>query len=219
MRTIKGVLQASHFGPTLLVTFISYLLATYFSFGTDSWGVAATIFTGQLIVGWTNDLFDFSDDLKHRRAKKPLVNGSISKQTLNVALSFAIPLNVALSLFGPLGYSGGIIAISGVVVALSYNYCFKFNLLSPLPYAICFAGLPFAIAKGAGQSVDIFGLVTGALLGIAAHFLNVLKDLDKDRESGIRGAPQVLGASRSTMIAALFVVAGIFSGYLFFTRS
>ena len=58
MKMLRGALRASHFGPTLLVTSISLLLAFYFGYGWKSGLVAITIFGGQLIVGWTNDIFD-----------------------------------------------------------------------------------------------------------------------------------------------------------------
>jgi 4-hydroxybenzoate polyprenyltransferase len=43
----------------------------------------------------------------------------------------------------------------------------------------------------------------GALLGCAAHFINVLKDLDQDRQSEIKGLPQIVGKKASIAIAVL----------------
>jgi 4-hydroxybenzoate polyprenyltransferase len=43
----------------------------------------------------------------------------------------------------------------------------------------------------------------GALLGCAAHFVNVLKDMDQDRASEIKGLPQIVGKKASITIAVL----------------
>jgi 1,4-dihydroxy-2-naphthoate octaprenyltransferase len=46
----------------------------------------------------------------------------------------------------------------------------------------------------------------GALLGVAAHFANVLKDLDQDLTSGIKGLPQRLGKKPSRIICAILLI-------------
>jgi 4-hydroxybenzoate polyprenyltransferase len=48
----------------------------------------------------------------------------------------------------------------------------------------------------------------GALLGSAAHFINVIKDIDQDRASGIGGAPQRIGKRNSIVVAALLIALG-----------
>jgi 1,4-dihydroxy-2-naphthoate octaprenyltransferase len=50
-------------------------------------------------------------------------------------------------------------------------------------------------------------LTVGSLLGVAFHFLNVLKDLSADQESRIGGLPQRVGKVASiTLIALLMIV-------------
>jgi 4-hydroxybenzoate polyprenyltransferase len=49
----------------------------------------------------------------------------------------------------------------------------------------------------------------GALLGIAAHFINVIKDMDQDRTSGIDGLPQRCGKGVSIAIAVLMIALAI----------
>jgi 4-hydroxybenzoate polyprenyltransferase len=49
----------------------------------------------------------------------------------------------------------------------------------------------------------------GALFGMAAHFINVIKDVDEDQQSGINGLPQRLGKRRSIMAAAILIALGI----------
>jgi hypothetical protein len=61
MAKIRSYLVASHFGPTLLVTAVTFLLATQLWWEGPAYVIALGIFLGQLIVGWTNDLYDFRD--------------------------------------------------------------------------------------------------------------------------------------------------------------
>jgi 4-hydroxybenzoate polyprenyltransferase len=49
----------------------------------------------------------------------------------------------------------------------------------------------------------------GALFGMAAHFLNVLKDMDQDHASGIKGLPQRCGKTGSIIAAATLIALAI----------
>ena len=46
-----------------------------------------------------------------------------------------------------------------------------------------------------------------ALLGVGAHLLNVLPDLDDDAATGVRGLPHRLGPRRIAPVAAAVLVA------------
>jgi 4-hydroxybenzoate polyprenyltransferase len=52
-------------------------------------------------------------------------------------------------------------------------------------------------------------LLGGALFGMAAHFINVVKDMDQDQASGIKGLPQQLGKTKSIAAAAVLIALGI----------
>jgi 4-hydroxybenzoate polyprenyltransferase len=52
-------------------------------------------------------------------------------------------------------------------------------------------------------------LLGGALFGMAAHFINVIKDMDQDQASGIKGLPQQLGKFKSIAAAAVLIALGI----------
>jgi 4-hydroxybenzoate polyprenyltransferase len=45
-----------------------------------------------------------------------------------------------------------------------------------------------------------------SLLGVAAHFANVLKDLDQDLSSGIKGLPQRVGKKYSRLIVSILLI-------------
>ncbi len=209
MKKLKGLLKATHFGPTLIVTAISFGFATYYWWEGPAFVIAFGVFTGQLVVGWSNDLYDLEDDLKHQRSNKPLVSGLITKQYLQKWLRFMLPFSFVANLLGPLGIKGGSVYMLGIACGVAYNFYFKFSFLSPLPYAIAFAALPSCVVISKNLNPPLWMLLGGALFGMAAHFINVIKDMDQDQASGIKGLPQRLGKSKSIAAAAVLITAGI----------
>jgi 4-hydroxybenzoate polyprenyltransferase len=97
----------------------------------------------------------------------------------------------------------------GISMGVAYNFYFKFNIFSWLPYALAFAALPSCIAISKDVSPPVWMWLGGALLGSAAHFINVIKDMDEDRASGIGGLPQRLGKRNSILTAALLTILGL----------
>ena len=208
MQRFKGLLKASHFGPTLLVTAISFGFATYYWWEGPAYVIAFGVFTGQLVVGWSNDLYDFEDDLKHNRQSKPLVNGVLTKAYLQRWLRLMVPFSFIANLAGPLGIKGGLVYMFGVACGVAYNFYFKFSILSPLPFAIAFAALPSCIAISKDITPPTWMWLGGALFGMAAHFINVIKDMKQDQISEIKGLPQRLGTRNSIVAAALLIALG-----------
>jgi 4-hydroxybenzoate polyprenyltransferase len=206
-RRIIGLLRASHFGPNLLVTFISLFFAQLYWWEGPAYVIAVGVFCGQLVVGWSNDVIDYQDDLLHNRQKKPLVSGQISLRLLLNCLRVMTPLAIVLNLLGPLGFVGGSLSVLAIGLAVAYNFYFKFTVFSWLPYAIAFGSLPSCMALSKGQAPELWMWLGGALLGSAAHFLNVIKDMDQDQASGIKGLPQRLGTKASVVIAMALVAA------------
>ena len=199
------LLRTSHLGPTLMVTLVSYLLALRLWRQGPSLLVALTVFCGQLVVGWTNDLVDLPQDQKEARTHKPMVDGKLSQKSVKRATWVALVSVTALSLLGPMGLMGGLVHLLGVGSGVAYNFYFKSNRLSFLPYAVSFAALPASITIGRNISPPLWLLICGAGLGVAAHFANVIKDMDRDRAAGIAGLPQIVGSKKSTYIAGLLL--------------
>ena len=206
---IVGLAKASHFGPSLLVTSLSYFFAQLYWEPGSALIIALGFFAGQLIVGWSNDLIDYVDDLSHKRVNKPLVSGLITRTFLQSWLAVMIPVVLVINLFGPLGFVGGGLSIFAIVWALGYNFFFKFNIFSPLPYAVAFAILPSCMAYSQDKTPPTWMWLGGALVGMAAHFLNVLKDMDQDHASGIKGLPQRCGKTGSIIAATILIALGI----------
>ncbi len=155
-------------------------------------------------------MIDYKDDLLHNRQKKPLVSGQISLGLLQNFLRVMTPLAIVINLFGPLGFVGGGLSVLAIGLAVAYNFYFKFTIFSWLPYAIAFGALPSCMALSKEQAPELWMWLGGALLGTAAHFLNVVKDMDEDRVSGIKGLPQKLGTKASVVTAiALIALAAV----------
>ncbi|MSV38240.1 MAG: hypothetical protein F2913_01860 [Actinobacteria bacterium] len=209
MMQLRGLLKASHFGPTVLVTAISFGFATYYWWEGPAFVIAFGVFTGQLVVGWSNDLYDYQDDLRHARINKPLVAKSITKESLQKWLRFMVAFSFIANLLGPLGIKGGLVYMFGVAWGVGYNFYFKFSPLSPLPFAIAFAALPSCIVISKDITPPLWMWLGGALLGMAAHFINVIKDMKEDQISQIGGLPQRLGTTKSVISALVLVLLAV----------
>ena len=209
MSKVNGLRLASHFGPTVIVTTISLVLSFFYTSWQDAIRIAFGVALGQLVVGWSNDLYDYADDLSHQRLNKPLVKGTMTREFLMRCVMIMVPLSFLANLFGPLGVNGGLVYMFGIACGVAYNFYFKFNIFSPLPFALAFAALPSCIVIAQEQTPPVWMWLGGALFGVAAHFVNVLKDIDQDQISGIGGLPQRLGMRNSIISAAALIALGV----------
>jgi poly(3-hydroxybutyrate) depolymerase/1,4-dihydroxy-2-naphthoate octaprenyltransferase len=207
MKRLRGLVQACHFGPTMMVSTVAFLIAQALWWEGPAYVIAIGVLLGQLIVGWTNDLHDYDDDLKHNRVVKPLVAGLITPKQLRTAIFVVTPLAVIVNLFGPLGLKGGAVYLLGIAFGLAYNFYFKYTALSPLPYVIAFAALPASIVLAVDETPPLWMMAAGSLLGVAAHIANVLKDFDEDGLSGIRSFPRIIGEKASRLSIAVILLA------------
>ncbi len=206
MRAISAYARAAHFGPTMLITTISFLLAARLWWEGPAYLIAFTVFLGQLLIGWSNDIYDYQDDLKHNRVNKPLVSGQLQIENLRRATFILLPIALLANLLGPLGLKGGAVYLLGVGCGIAYNFYFKFRITSPLVYFIALAALPASIFYAVDRDPPLWVLATSSLLGVAFHFANVLKDLSADRDSNIGGLPQRVGKRVSVIIIAILLI-------------
>jgi 4-hydroxybenzoate polyprenyltransferase len=206
MKSLKAYAIAAHFGPTMLITTISFLLAARLWWEGPAYLIAFTVFLGQLLIGWSNDIYDYQDDLKHNRINKPLVSGQLQIEDLKKATFILLPFALLANLLGPLGLKGGAVYLLGVGCGIAYNFYFKFRITSPLVYFIALAALPASIFYAVDRNPPLWVLATSSLLGVAFHFANVLKDLSADRDSNIGGLPQRLGRRASLVIIAILLI-------------
>jgi 4-hydroxybenzoate polyprenyltransferase len=204
-----GLVKAAHFGPTVLVVGITFVLAlTQFSI-SDAAFIALAFLLGQLVVGWTNDLVDFPRDKAAMRFNKPLVAGNITELTLRISIAIALVGALIISLLSPLGIDGTAIHFLGLLSATAYNVKLKSTVFSVVPYIFSFGSLPWAIYLASGSRPPTWIVLGFILFALAFHFLNVLKDLESDVAQQVMGLPQVMGRKKSIVTAALLAVLGI----------
>lgn len=208
MRTVFVLLRCSHPEPTVAVTLVMTALAV--TTGNSATGVvlvALAVLSGQLSIGWLNDLLDADRDVATGRTDKPLASGEISRRTVGVATGVAVAACAVLSVVAA-GPVGGVLHLVAVGAGLAYDVRLKSTPASLLPYLVCFALLPvFVVTALPGSPFPPWWLpVAGGLLGGGAHFANVLPDLDDDAATGVRGLPHVLGARGSRIAAAALLL-------------
>jgi 4-hydroxybenzoate polyprenyltransferase len=170
--------------------------------------VTAAVLCGQLSIGWSNDLVDLARDRAVGRSDKPLAIGTISPRTVTVACAVAVGLCVVLSL--ACGWAAGLVHLGCTAAGWAYNLGLKATVWSWAPYAAAFGGLPvFVWLAGDDPGLPPWWLpLAAACLGVGAHLLNVLPDIDDDRATGVRGLPHRLGARRLPAAAVVVLGAG-----------
>jgi len=205
---VVALFRAAHAPPTLAVTALATAIAA--SSGRDFRGtvlVAAAVLAGQLSIGWCNDLVDRDRDRAAGRDDKPIATGAVSARLVTWACAAAATACIPLSLAN--GWLAGVCHVIGVGSGWAYNLGLKRTLLSWLPYAASFAllGAFLALGRPGHPAPHLWVLAAGALLGVGAHFLNVVPDLDADLQAGVLGLPQRLGAVRARTGGALLLAA------------
>jgi 4-hydroxybenzoate polyprenyltransferase len=202
-------LRAAHFGPTVIVTITTFLLAISQYSIIDALRVAFAIFAGQLVVGWSNDFIDAPLDIAAQRTKKPIVSKELKPEQLKKSIVFALIAAFLLSLFSPLGITGTLVHFLGILSATFYNLKLKPTILSPLPYIVSFGALPWAVYLPAGNHPPLWLYLDFMIIAVAFHFFNVLKDFQWDINQGILGLPQRLGKNASLFISISLVISAL----------
>lgn len=198
---VRGLLGAAHLGPTLAVTVLAALLAGAQGLGAGRGALlAGAVLAGQLSIGWSNDLVDLARDRSTGRADKPLATGSGSVRAVRVACGAALATTVVLSL--AVGALAGLVHLGCVACGWAYNLGLKSTAWSWLPYAGAFGGLTVFVALADGALPPWWWPVGAGLLGVGAHLVNVLPDVEDDLATGVRGLPHRLGPRWIAPVAA-----------------
>ena len=195
MVRMRALVIASHPGPSLAITAMATVLAAEAApTGLGPVLVAPAMLAGQLSVGWSNDACDAARDVAAGRTDKPVARGEISVRALWVAavvsVVAALVMAAAISLL-----TMGILALL-VGAGWAYNLGLKSTPWSGVMYLLGFGPLPaYAASTLPGQPAPRFWVcVAAGLVGLGAHFVNVLPDLAADLGSGVRGLPQLVAA-------------------------
>ena len=194
---IRGLVRACHPEPTAAgtgATVAGYatLAAIYVVFGLSLNFVLG--YTGQLSIGWLNDLLDAPRDRAVGRRDKPVVSGEVTVAVLRVATALAVVACVPLSLY--CGLVAGAVHLVAVAAGWVYDLGGKSTWWSVVPYVVCFGLLPaFVVLALPGAPLPPWWLpVAGALLGAGAHFANVLPTSTTTPRRGCAAFPTGWGA-------------------------
>jgi 4-hydroxybenzoate polyprenyltransferase len=197
--------RAAHFVPTVGVTAFGTALGAVAGLSAGRIVLlAAALLTGQLSIGWLNDLLDAGRDSEADRLEKPVAAGLVAPRVVRTGVVVAAALCVVLSL--ALGWLPGTLHVIAVASAWAYNLWLKYTPVSWVPFLVSFALLPAVAATAARQAPDPAVVVAAGVLGVAAHFANTVADARADALTGVRGMPQRLGPARSRVVAAGGVV-------------
>jgi 4-hydroxybenzoate polyprenyltransferase len=196
--TLTSLLLACHPAPTAAMTLALGSGAALSGRGAvQSALVAATVLSGQLTVGWVNDLVDADRDREAGRTDKPVAQGLVPRSTVVAATGAVVPVVVVLSLAN--GTESGLAHLAAVASAWVYDLPLKRTAFSWLPYAVSFGllpaflsygGLGFGTLPGSRSAPPTAELtVLAGLMGVGIHLLNTLPDLAEDEANGLRHLP------------------------------
>ena len=209
------LLLSSHPVPGLAVTAVTAVLAAAVGLDLRRIIVLTLVMAAdQLAVGWSNDAIDAERDRISGRTDKPIASGRIARRSVAIAAVVAgVCAFAGAFVLGPVAGAWHAVFL---ISALAYNAGLKRTLLSVIPYMVSFGLLAVLVAASADpvRIAAPFAIGAGALLGVAAHFANVLPDLDDDERTGVRGLPHRLGARRTGVVAfaALLAAAALVVG-------
>jgi 4-hydroxybenzoate polyprenyltransferase len=195
MNRVQALIITSHPGPSLAITALTTLLAAQAApHGIGAALTAPALLAWQLSIGWSNDACDAARDAAAGRTDKPLARGDIGRGTVWAAAWISAALGFALALaISPLTAA---LYVLVVAPGWAYNLGLKATLISGVMYLLGFGPLPaYAASTLPGHPAPRWPVTLAAgLLGLGAHFANVLPDLAADKRVGVGGLPQRVAA-------------------------
>jgi 4-hydroxybenzoate polyprenyltransferase len=212
-----ALINSSHPIPCFAVALFSGLFGIGSGLPVETCLIIFTaVLLQQISVGLSNDWIDFNRDKAAGRIDKPTVNGLVRVAELRAGSLIAAGL--ALVVAFSLGLATGGLMILMLIVGWSYNLGMKLNWSSAVPYAIGFGIIPIFVGLSAPEPfwVDTWVVAVAALLGVSAHFANVLPDILEDKLTGVQALPHILGQRAS---AAVIAVTALVATVLVVTQS
>ena len=125
--------------------------------------MVGAVLTGQLSIGWSNDLLDLPRDIRTASLRQAAGDRRAVARLVRAACAVAVVACVGLSL--ALGWAAGLVHLLGVACGWAYNLGLKATAWSWLPYAVAFGSLAAVPSLAAGDPVPAWLPLSGALLG------------------------------------------------------
>jgi 4-hydroxybenzoate polyprenyltransferase len=198
-----ALIRACHPIPCLAVS----LFAGMFSVGLGiplerSLVIFLAMLLQQISVGLSNDWLDHKIDKAANRIDKPTVTGLVKVSELKAGSITAALLALSVSMM--LGQSASLVMALMLIVGWSYNLGLKKYWSSVIPYALGFGLIPIfvGLAVPVPVWVPVWVILVAALLGVSAHFANVLPDMEADKLTGVNALPHILGQRVSAIVIA-----------------
>jgi 4-hydroxybenzoate polyprenyltransferase len=205
---VVELLVAAHLGPTAVVTAITALLAASAALPAPTAVlVTLAVLTGQLTIGWGNDLVDLARDREVGRSSKPLAAGRLSPVLVRRCLAAAGAACVVLSFAA--GWRSAVVHLVLLVGGgHAYNLGLKATAWSWLPYLVAFGSLPAVVTLAGPDPAwpPPWAPLVAGMLGVGAHLLNALPDFADDAATGVRGLPHRLGPAATRAGATALLV-------------
>lgn len=203
LRTASALARSTHPGPTVAVTAITVILGV--GVGLAPWQLVVlglAFLLGQASVGLSNDWIDADRDRAVGRTDKPVASGALDDSAARTAAIVVAIAAIVVTL--PLGPAATAAHAAFIGSAWTYNAGLKSTPLSVVPYLVSFGLLPLIVtlARSEPALASPWAVLAGGLLGVSAHFANVLPDLADDRATGVRGLPHRLGRRSSGFVIA-----------------
>jgi 4-hydroxybenzoate polyprenyltransferase len=207
-----AIALATHLPQTLAMVGASAVLCYLLGVTSDkTLLVVAAVLCGQVSVGWSNDYIDSKVDKQLARSDKPVVRDQLDPQTLRLPIILALVALIPLS-FAAAGFIGGAAHLLAVASAWAYNLFLSRTIWSWVPYTVSFSLLMVFIVQAASTNfwpTSLF-LLTAAMVGVVAHLLNALPDIDRDVASGVGGLAVSLGKRGSWWLTATLAPLTVF---------
>ena len=202
-----ALVKATHFPQALAMVLLSIVAsALYGQRGVQLLYVAIASAAGQASIGWVNDYVDAKTDIELNRAQKPSVRYSLAPDALRIPIITALFVLLPFS-FLAAGWIGGAAHILAVSSAQIYNLYLSRTIWSWLPYAVSFSLLTVFLTQSSSTSLwpswQIVGIA--ACVGVSAHILNALPDLELDKRAQLGGLVVALGRTKSIALLALIL--------------
>ena len=209
-----ALIRSSHPIPCLAVSLFAAVFALGLGFSLErSLLVFFVVLLQQISVGLSNDWLDSKQDLRAGRKDKPAANGLVKVSELRTWSLVAAVLAQSSAFY--FGFGAAILMFAMLAAGWAYNLGMKASWSSAIPYLVGFGLVPVFVGLSAEVPiwVEPWVVLMAALLGVSAHFANVLPDIEADKLNGVNALPHILGQrisalviAATTLVATLLVV-------------